>query len=224
MNKQTELENAMNKQAKKLKERRREERREQKQKEMNDIVNNFNQYQASVGKRTDFPPDMIYRKYREIEREYIVKATMITAMTSMYVLNIKHNFGYKRLYEYAKRLTDFVNAIDRGDRTIEQLRNEILDETGVDGSELEKSNACAEKAMLYRCSSGGLILTLYHMYFDRGWKNVRLRRLYYEIIDMLKEVILNGRDQEVRSFLFKKFGVWFGERGEIRFELEENMK
>lgn len=145
----------MNKQAKKLKERRREERREQKQKEINDIVNNFNQYQASVGKRTDFPPDMIYRKYREIEREYIVKATMITAMTSMYVLNVKHNFGYKRLYEYAKRLTDFVNAIDRGDRTIEQLRNEILDETGVDGSELEKPNACAEKAMLYRCSSGG---------------------------------------------------------------------
>lgn len=211
----------MNKLAKKLKERRRKERFEQKQEEMRELTERFNKYQKSVGKSTDIPPEVIYKKYREIERDYTVRATMLTAMAAMYALNVNHGFGYKRLYEYAVRLTHFIHAIDSGDRTMEQLKGEILEETGVNAAELGEVQAPAEQEMLYRCCSGALVMTLYHMYYDRGWKNIRLRRLYHEIVDVLRDVILNGKDLEIRRFLLKKFGVSFMDDGHVQFEMEE---
>lgn len=208
----------MNKHALKMKKQRRAERQKKHQEVVDKIVQDFNDYQRSVGKSTNLPPELIYRTYKRKEAEFIADATITTVVVTIYVLSEIYHFGFKRLYKYISRLFYLVDAIYDGTRTIEQLRNEILYETKIDCMLIPpfpETVDVAKIVLLDHCQ-GIMVLCLYQMYFDLGWKNKRLQRFFNDICAELQDVILNNRLSEIKNYLSKKFDIEFTAEGRIK--------
>lgn len=208
----------MNKHALKMKKQRRAERQKKHQEVVDKIVQDFNDYQRSVGKSTNLPPELIYRTYKRKEAEFIADATITTVVVTIYVLSEIYHFGFKRLYKYISRLFYLVDAVYDGTRTIQQLRNEILYETKIDCMLIPPfpDTVDVAKIVLLDHCQGIMVLCLYQMYFDLRWKNKRLQRLFNDVCAELQDVILNNRLSEIKKHLSNKFDIKFTAEGRIK--------
>ena len=190
---------AKDKRAAELKKKRQRERQAERDDEIKRVVDGLKEYEKKHGIHRKISKDTTYRIYNQLNREIIVEAIMNSLISTMYCLNVYCGFGQERLFEYSRKVQRIITAIGQQTRSIKQLEGEIICETGVDikalfdgytayGGKKQHSEAKMRAAVVMNSIPNGIIMCLYVLYFDYGWKHTRMAR----IADWVKDTAIKN--------------------------------
>lgn len=196
-----------------LKKRRREERSRRLEQSKNNFMQAFNAHLEKYGTNKKYDRELVWKAQKQLRNKLQHKSRMYCLYTTMYCLHKIFGWSEVRLIRFCNEVIWIAQAIIDGDRTLEQLAEELKDETGLDIYTLfnERSGHfdknASEARMVADCVLAempqDMIIGMYALYNYNGFKAKRIKRIAEAVRTEVEDVLVNERLPEIQENLRK---------------------